>query len=212
MTKKKAETPQAGEIQADEKNAGSTENQGSETVSQEGKEDTEQGEEDKTDNPGLIPKSKETTPGKKVRFIVIHCSASDRPEHDNIETIRAWHKSKGFKDVGYHFYIRQDGTIEIGRPLDDDGILESEEIGAHTLGINQESIGICLGGVDIFSPRQFESLGDIVETILATEIDPEAITGHNYWTDKKTCPNFDWREWVGTHYPDLLPPEKKVKR
>ena len=212
MTKKKAETPQAGEIQADEKNAGSTENQGSETVSQEDKEETDPGAEDESVDPDLIAKSKETTPGKKVRFIVIHCSASDRQEHDNLETIRAWHKARGFKDVGYNYYIRQDGTIEIGRPLDDDGILESEEIGAHTLGVNQESIGICLGGIDQFTPRQFESLGYIVETILATEIEPEAITGHNYWTDKKTCPNFDWREWVKTHYPDLLPPEKKGKR
>lgn len=158
-----------------------------------------------------LPKSKETTPGKKIRFLVIHCSASDYPFHDNIETIRAWHIARGFRDVGYHFYIRRNGTIEIGRPLDDDGILEANEVGAHTVGINQESIGVCLGGIDRFTPEQFSALERVVDAIQKTKIELESISGHNYWTTAKTCPNFDWRSWVSEKYPELLPPEKPKK-
>ena len=158
-----------------------------------------------------IPKSTETGKGRPIRFAVIHCSASNYPQHDNIETIRAWHKERGFKDVGYHFYIRRNGLIEIGRPLDGDGILEANEIGAHTLGVNLESVGICLGGVDEFTEAQFTSLSEVIDTIQATDISLEAIAGHNYFTTLKTCPNFDWREWVSANYPDLLPPDKSGK-
>ena len=52
--------------------------------------------------------------------------------------INEFHKSKGWKGIGYNYYIRKDGTIYLGRD-------EGAE-GAHTKGENNSSIGICLEG------------------------------------------------------------------
>ena len=56
-------------------------------------------------------------PERAVDRVFLHCSASDRLEHDDIEVIRDWHvNGNGWSDVGYHFFIRKDGTVEDGSP------------------------------------------------------------------------------------------------
>lgn len=144
--------------------------------------------------------------GKTIKYLVVHCSASNLPSHDNAATIDAWHKERGFKGIGYHYFIRRDGTLETGRPLDDDPVLEREEIGAHTLGVNTGSIGVCLSGIDIndFTAAQFKTLEDLINELLSKGIKFE-VTGHNFFTDKKDCPCFDWRSWVKSVFPELYP-------
>lgn len=153
-----------------------------------------------------IPESKSNDPGEKIKYLVVHCSASNLPKHDNIATIDAWHKERGFKMVGYHFFIRSTGLLEVGRPLDDDPIIERDEIGAHTLGVNRESIGVCLSGIDAndFKKEQFATLEDLVRTLQDKGLEFK-IAGHNFFTDQKTCPNFDWRTWVKETFPDMYP-------
>lgn len=90
---------------------------------------------------------------------VIHCSDS---KWGNAVTIDNWHRKRGFDNgngihVGYHFVILNgwlsakkynrffNGSIETGRPLDDDGQFEKDEIAAATLGKN-DCIQICLIG------------------------------------------------------------------
>ena len=97
-----------------------------------------------------------------INLIVLHCSDSDHPHHDNVETIRKWHTERGFTgpdgvegtedDIGYHFVITKDGTVHAGRPV--------EAVGAHVHGHNANSIGICLTGKtrSQFTPAQFRSL------------------------------------------------------
>lgn len=56
------------------------------------------------------------------------------------QDIDRWHKKrkpKPFIGIGYHLYIRRDGSIHRGRPL--------WAVGSHTLGFNQD-IGIALEG------------------------------------------------------------------
>ena len=78
---------------------------------------------------------------RKINTIVIHCSATPEAMTYPLESLRADHKKRGFVDVGYHYYIRKDGTIQEGRPLN--------QIGAHAKGYNTGSIGICYeGGLD----------------------------------------------------------------
>lgn len=75
-----------------------------------------------------------------INEIIIHCSATKEALDFNVNDLRRWHKAQGWKDVGYHFVITLDGTIEQGRAL--------EEIGSHTKGHNAHSIGICyIGGI-----------------------------------------------------------------
>ena len=58
-----------------------------------------------------------------VRFLVLHCSASRCNQDYSVEQLRRNHKARGFYDIGYHFYIRKDGTMTQHRKL--------LEVGAH---------------------------------------------------------------------------------
>jgi len=73
---------------------------------------------------------------RETRLIVLHHSASlDVPAAE----IHAWHLARGWAGIGYHFVIRENGSIEQGRP--------QEAIGAHAgPEVNGHSIGICLCG------------------------------------------------------------------
>ena len=52
-----------------------------------------------------------------VRFLVLHCSATRRNQDYSVEQLRRDHKARGFYDIGYHFYIRKDGTMTQHRKL-----------------------------------------------------------------------------------------------
>jgi len=119
---------------------------------------------------------------RKIKEIIVHCSASDVDSHDNIRTIRKWHLEYGWDDVGYHFYINKNGVLEFGRPID--------KIGAHTKGHNKGSIGICLGGNINFPDIQIEfALRFIGFLMRAFDVKLKDVKGHYEYTKKKTCPN-----------------------
>ncbi len=105
----------------------------------------------------------------------------------------------GWSDIGCHFVIRLDGTIELGRPI--------SQVGAHTSGRNQHSIGICyVGGLDHnLRPKDTRieaqkcALCDLLRLLL--RIFPEAtIHGHHEYAAKE-CPCFD----AAAVYRDLMP-------
>lgn len=76
---------------------------------------------------------------RRIDEIIIHCSDSPEGRNDKAEDIRKWHKQRGFNDIGYHYVIDLDGTVEQGRSI--------EQAGAHCTGHNAHSIGICyIGG------------------------------------------------------------------
>ena len=76
-----------------------------------------------------------------VRFLVVHCSATRCTQPYPVEQLRRDHKARGFRDIGYHFYVRRDGTLSQHRRL--------LEVGAHCRPYNRCSIGICYeGGFD----------------------------------------------------------------
>ena len=119
---------------------------------------------------------------RKIDKIIIHCSDSDRPEHDNIDVIRSWHKQRQFKDIGYHYVIVKSGGIFIGRNIFD--------IGAHTLHHNTSSIGLCLTGRVNFSNEQLETLETLCLNLMAIFSLPyTSIYGHYEFNNGKTCPN-----------------------
>ena len=122
-----------------------------------------------------------------MRFakIIVHCSDSDIDAHDNIDTLRRWHIARNFSDVGYHFFIRKNSTLEIGRPL--------TEWGAHTRGENHDSIGICLSGRKDFQEEQFNTLHKLLKTIFyLTNLNIDNVYPHSHFSQIKTCPNFDF--------------------
>ncbi len=121
---------------------------------------------------------------RQINKIIIHCSASDNPNHDNVDTITQWHWERGFSDIGYHFYIDKKGQEFKGRSL--------SQVGAHCEGHNFDSIGICLGGLKDFKPEQFVSLRDLVKRLMFNYgIKIIDVYPHNFYNKNKTCPNFD---------------------
>lgn len=78
---------------------------------------------------------------RPINEIILHCSATKEGKDFNAADIRRWHLQRGFNDIGYHFVVRLDGTVEKGRDID--------RVGAHCLNHNRRSIGICyIGGLD----------------------------------------------------------------
>lgn len=86
--------------------------------------------------PQRLKKSKRT-----ITDIVIHCTATREWQDISADDIRRMHKAQGWADIGYHYVVRLDGTIEPGRDVD--------KIGAHVSGYNTNSIGVVyVGGLD----------------------------------------------------------------
>lgn len=78
---------------------------------------------------------------RKINYIVVHCSATREDCSLTVEDLRREHLHRGFQDIGYHYYVRRDGTVTLTRPL--------SLAGAHVKGFNKYSIGICYeGGLD----------------------------------------------------------------
>ena len=116
-------------------------------------------------------------PMKKISGIVIHISVSPFGDADAIDD---WHRARGFNGGGYHEIILNGqrvkgmiigddiGKVEFGRPLDDDDWIQQNEVGAHTLGLNDSTIGICLIGMNgYFHTRQIATLLDRCRARLA---------------------------------------------
>ena len=69
--------------------------------------------------------------------IVLHHSGVT--VRQSVETIHNYHKNtNGWSGIGYHFYVRTTGEIYRGRP--------ENTVGAHAVGANYNSIGICFEG------------------------------------------------------------------
>jgi hypothetical protein len=146
---------------------------------------------------------------KKIDSLIIHCS--DSPWACARE-IKKWHtdpkpEGRGWSDIGYHFVILNgritakqelaalDGSVECGRYLDEDNIIEPDEFGIHCLGYNDHSIGICLVGKTKFTDMQMAALKDLtLELCRLHDIHPEDVLGHceteSGKKEGKTCPNF----------------------
>lgn len=126
---------------------------------------------------------------RKIDKIIIHCSATKEGQHFTVEDIDRWHKERGFAQIGYHFVIYLDGSIHVGRRID--------LLGAHCLGQNAHSIGICyIGGVDTEgkpkdtrTPQQKEALYQLIAD-LKGEYPEATVHGHNEFANK-ACPSFN---------------------
>lgn len=144
---------------------------------------------------------------KPISLLVVHCSATPANRDIGVAEIRAMHKARGWRDVGYHYVIRRDGTVEKGRA--------DTVMGAHVAGHNKGSLGICLvGGVrpDMtaetnFTAAQYNALARLL-TELTDRYPTARVCGHRdlspdrngdgkvtpgEWV--KACPTFDAEFW-----------------
>lgn len=133
----------------------------------------------------------------KPNKIIIHCSATPVGSSFNAEWIKNIHvNEKGFNDIGYHYVILLDGTVEEGR--------DEKIIGSHCKGQNENSIGICyIGGLDknlkskdTRTDAQKNVLKElIIHLQIKYNIPNSRVFGHNEFSNKD-CPCFCVRkEW-----------------
>lgn len=74
----------------------------------------------------------------RTEAIILHHAEA---ENATVQDIHRWHLKRGWAGIGYHYYIRKDGSVYQGRPED--------TVGAHAgsqSGYNSKSIGICFEG------------------------------------------------------------------
>ena len=125
-----------------------------------------------------------------VRFLVIHCSATRADRNYTDKQLMRDHKQRGFRTVGYIFYVHKDGSITQFRKL--------LEVGSHARPYNRCSIGICYeGGLDAEgrakdtrTEAQKISLSALVGEL--KERFPQAlVVGHRELDPGKECPCFE---------------------
>ena len=133
---------------------------------------------------------------RTITLIIIHCSATPEGKSLSAEACRQDHiLHRGFRDIGYHFYITRDGELHHCRPI--------SEPGAHVRGFNRHSIGICYEGgldengypADTRTQAQRFTLLDLL-TILRHQYPKAQILGHYQLNASihKACPCFDCRK------------------
>lgn len=123
---------------------------------------------------------------KQTSRIILHHSDSSRFKTTRAN-IDAWHRHFGWECIGYHYVITGDGKCETGRSL--------MQKGAHTIGANYDSIGICLTGD--FMPGndtmkeddpQFKKLVEmLIYACSLFRIKADKIYGHKDW-QATACP------------------------
>ncbi len=145
--------------------------------------------------------------GKAIKRVFIHCTATREGQDIDAATIRKWHLGQGWTDIGYHFVIRLDGSVERGR---------AENIpGSHVAGFNTGSIGVVyVGGLDAQgkakdtrSPAQLQAMarlvGDLVKAYPGADVlghrdaspdkDGDGVVEKHEWL--KECPCFEVKTW-----------------
>lgn len=145
---------------------------------------------------------------RRWKNIIVHHSASG---WGSALFIDQWHKRRGWLGIGYHFVIlngytnsadlkskrRFDGligSVECGRTLDGDLWVDNEEIGAHALGFNKDSIGVCLiHNSEPYHPTMVHSLMSLCARLMRRyNIPASNILGHSEVCDNKPhCPGED---------------------
>jgi DNA repair exonuclease SbcCD ATPase subunit len=134
----------------------------------------------------------------KPEYIILHHSAS--PITQTAETINEYHRKKwNFKSAlggyaGYQYIIEHDGRVTQWR--------KDTERGAHTIGRNDDSIGICIvgwfddGHDSLPTPEQQEALRELIEKKRKEyKIGLNDVKFHRDFTEK-SCPGYhitkDW--------------------
>lgn len=144
----------------------------------------------------LYNQKAQSVESRRINEIIIHCTATPEGREVSLQELYNWHVARDFIDIGYHFVVHIDGTIESARPLN--------IMGAHCEGHNAHSIGISyVGGTRSDDPQkpkdtrteaQRAQIWNLVYYLLRY-FPSASVHGHNEYANK-ACPCFDvQQEW-----------------
>jgi N-acetyl-anhydromuramyl-L-alanine amidase AmpD len=129
----------------------------------------------------------------RIDRVIVHHSASPLRSTTS-ESVRGWHRDRGYSDVGYHFLIEANGAVALGRPL--------WVVGSHDQGENSTSLGVCVLGDwrptkdgKRPGPEQWAALVRLCADLLdQLDLPTTALFGHREnepATTPTECPGFD---------------------
>lgn len=143
----------------------------------------------------------------KIKYLVIHCTATPEGRVVTSGMIREWHtapppKGRGWNQVGYSAMIHLDGKLETLVAYNDDDNIDKWEITNGAVGINQVSRHIVyVGGTDKEGNAKDTRTSDqllTMELFVKDHIKKYPgilIAGHNQFA-KKDCPSFIVADWL----------------
>lgn len=128
----------------------------------------------------------------KPQYLIIHhtggtdTNPKEDTSHHTFEIVNEWHKklwnfksSLGFY-IGYHYFIDKNGKVTQGRADTDEG--------AHTIGKNNSSLGICLAGnFDVTTPTQAQitALKALISSKMTKyQIEINGVVPHRHFANK----------------------------
>lgn len=147
---------------------------------------------------------------KKLKYLVIHCTATPAGREVTADDIRRWHTSpvsqggRGWKQVGYTDLFHLDGRVERLVRNNEDMNVDPWEVTNGAAGYNSVSRHIVYAGgvdandvnkaVDTRTPAQKEALKRYVLDF-HKRFPGVKIVGHNQLA-AKACPSFDVPAWL----------------
>ena len=125
---------------------------------------------------------------RTVTSIIVHHTAT--PQTWTLEKTRAYHKGKGWSDIGYHYLIERDPLLlRIGR--------RAGRVGAHCKGANRNSLGIVIVGNFVEETLDRQTLGFAAQAVadlcVSYGLTAPDVYGHNHapgGTTATVCPGF----------------------
>lgn len=146
---------------------------------------------------------------QKLKYLVLHCTATPEGREVSSSDIRHWHTDpvskggRGWKQVGYTDMIHLDGKVERLVKNNEDANVDPWEITNGVAGKNSVSRHVVyVGGVgkdgktvkDTRTPQQLKALEEYVKDF-HKRFPSVRIVGHNELA-AKACPSFDVKQWL----------------
>jgi len=120
-----------------------------------------------------------------TKYIILH----HRAGNGDVMSIHQGHLGNGWSGIGYHFYVRKDGSVYRGRPIG--------TVGAHCTGYNDKSIGVCFEGnfeTEKMTSKQIQSGRELVQHLKG--LYPNASIKRHCELGSTACPgrNFEFEK------------------
>ena len=130
---------------------------------------------------------------RKIDLIVIHCSATRCNRPYPVTTLISDH-DKRFGFTGYHYYITRDGKTYQTR--------HEQLVGAHAIGYNRHSIGVCYEGgynargqpADTRTEAQKASMRRLLKDLMKRFPAAEVLGHRDLPGVHKDCPCYDVKD------------------
>ncbi|MFK1813907.1 N-acetylmuramoyl-L-alanine amidase [Bacteroides fragilis] len=144
----------------------------------------------------------------RLKYLVIHCTATPEGREVSAADIRRWHTSpvsaggRGWKQVGYTDLVHLDGTVERLVDNNEDAWVDNWEITNGAAGYNSVSRHVVYAGGCDRSMKPKDTRTAAQRTALERYVKdfhrrfPDVrIVGHNELA-AKACPSFDVQAWL----------------